>query len=200
MIQTTVRSILESRTAPTLSLEFYPPKSPLGFGILGGSIERMRAVRPDFTTCTYGAGGSTRENSFAAWELLERMGFTPVVAHLTCVGATRAQLEEQIHRIHAAGIRNIMALRGDPPRGETAFRVHEGGLAHLMRDYEVTTSEDFLSSTRHHPIYHVFVCSLAFSHHKNVGYLITGTVSVWFTALASILYYRCSKHLFQMNK
>lgn len=130
MIQSTVRSILGSRTRPTLSLEFYPPKSPLGFGILGGSIERMRAVRPDFTTCTYGAGGSTRENSFVAWELLARMGFTPVVAHLTCVGATRAELAEQIERIHAAGIRNIMALRGDPPRGETEFRPPEGGLAH----------------------------------------------------------------------
>ena len=130
MIQPTVRSILDARTRPTLSLEFYPPKSPLGFGILGGSIERMRAVRPDFTTCTYGAGGSTRENSFVAWELLARMGFTPVVAHLTCVGATRAELAEQIERIHAAGIRNIMALRGDPPRGETEFRPPEGGLAH----------------------------------------------------------------------
>jgi methylenetetrahydrofolate reductase (NADPH) len=130
MIQPTVRSILEARERPTLSLEFYPPKNVLGFGILGGSIERMRPVRPDFTTCTYGAGGSTRDNSFAAWELLDRMGFTPVVAHLTCVGATRAQLEEQIHRIHGAGIRNIMALRGDPPRGETAFRPPEGGLAH----------------------------------------------------------------------
>ena len=130
MIQPTVRSILAARTRPTLSLEFYPPKSPLGFGILGGSIERMRAVRPDFTTCTYGAGGSTRENSFVAWELLARMGFTPVVAHLTCVGATRAELTEQIERIHAAGIRNIMALRGDPPRGETEFRPPEGGLAH----------------------------------------------------------------------
>jgi methylenetetrahydrofolate reductase (NADPH) len=130
MIQPTVRSILAARTGPTLSLEFYPPKSPLGFGVLGASIERMRAVRPDFATCTYGAGGSTRDNSFAACELLARMGFTPVVAHLTCVGATRAQLEEQIHRIHAAGIRNVMALRGDPPRGDTAFRPPEGGLAH----------------------------------------------------------------------
>ena len=128
--QPTVRSILGARTRPTLSLEFDPPKSPLGFGILGGSIERMREVHPDFTTCTYGAGGSTRENSFAAWELLARMGFTPVVAHLTCVGATRAELEAQIDRIHESGIRNIMALRGDPPRGETAFRPPEGGLAH----------------------------------------------------------------------
>ncbi len=126
----TIRELLAARRQPTLSLEFYPPKDALGFGILGGSIERMRPVHPDFVTCTYGAGGSNREFSFAAWELLSRMGFTPVVAHLTCVGASRADLEAQIDRIHDSGIRNIMALRGDPPRGETDFTPARDGLAH----------------------------------------------------------------------
>ena len=130
MTSPTIRDLLQARRQPLLSLEFYPPKDPLGFGILGGSIERMRPVHPDFVTCTYGAGGSSREFSFAAWELLGRMGFTPVVAHLTCVGASRADLVAQIDRIHAAGIRNIMALRGDPPRGETEFRPAPDGLAH----------------------------------------------------------------------
>ena len=130
MTPATIRDLLAARRQPTLSLEFYPPKDPLGFGILGGSIERMRPVHPDFVTCTYGAGGSSREFSFAAWELLGRMGFTPVVAHLTCVGASRADLAAQIDRIHAAGIRNIMALRGDPPRGETEFKPAPDGLAH----------------------------------------------------------------------
>ena len=126
----TIRELLEARRQPTLSLEFYPPKDPLGFGILGSSIERMRPVRPDFVTCTYGAGGSSREFSFAAWELLARMGFSPVVAHLTCVGASRDDLAAQIHRIHASGIRNVMALRGDPPRGESSFTPAPDGLAH----------------------------------------------------------------------
>ncbi len=126
----TIRELLKARRQPLLSLEFYPPKDPLGFGILGGSIERMRPVHPDFVTCTYGAGGSSREFSFAAWELLSRMGFTPVVAHLTCVGASRADLVAQINRIYDSGIRNIMALRGDPPRGETEFTPAPDGLAH----------------------------------------------------------------------
>ncbi len=129
MSLSTIRELLEARRQPTLSLEFYPPKDPLGFGILGGSIERMRPVHPDFVTCTYGAGGASREFSFAAWELLGRMGFTPVVAHLTCIGASRTGLG-RIDRIHAAGIRNIMALRGDPPRGETKFMPAPDGLAH----------------------------------------------------------------------
>lgn len=126
----TVPQLLAETKGPTLSLEFFPPKTPLDFGVLGSSIERMRPVKPDFVTCTYGAGGSTREFSFAAWELLRRMDFTPVVAHLTCVGATREDLEGQVDRIYEAGIRNIMALRGDPPRGEEEFRAPEGGLAH----------------------------------------------------------------------
>ena len=130
MPTTTIRELLAARRQPTLSLEFYPPKDPLGFGILGGSIERMRPVRPDFVTCTYGAGGSSREFSFAAWELLARMGFTPVVAHLTCVGASRDDLAAQIERIHSSGIRNVMALRGDPPRGEAQFKPAPDGLAH----------------------------------------------------------------------
>ena len=130
MTPATIRDLLAARRQPTLSLEFYPPKDPLGFGILGGSVERMRPVRPDFVTCTYGAGGSSREFSFAAWELLARMGFTPVVAHLTCVGASRADLVAQLDRIHASGIRNVMALRGDPPRGETEFTPAPDGLAH----------------------------------------------------------------------
>ena len=130
MTPATIRDLLAARRQPLLSLEFYPPKDPLGFGILGGSIERMRPVRPDFVTCTYGAGGSSREFSFAAWELLARMGFTPVVAHLTCVGASRADLVAQIDRIHASGIRNVMALRGDPPRGATEFKPAPDGLAH----------------------------------------------------------------------
>lgn len=130
MTPATIRDLLAARRQPTLSLEFYPPKDPLGFGILGGSIERMRPVRPDFVTCTYGAGGSSREFSFAAWELLARMGFTPIVAHLTCVGASRADLVAQIDRIHASGIRNVMALRGDPPRGATEFQPAPDGLAH----------------------------------------------------------------------
>jgi len=126
----TIRELLETRRQPTLSLEFYPPKDPLGFGILGGSIERMRPIHPDFVTCTYGAGGAGREFSFAAWELLSRMGFTPVVAHLTCIGASRDELAAQIERIYAAGIRNIMALRGDPPKGQTAFTAAPDGLSY----------------------------------------------------------------------
>jgi methylenetetrahydrofolate reductase (NADPH) len=132
MNTTPVAQILATSSRPTLSLEFFPPKTLLDFGVLGSVIERMRPVRPDFVTCTYGAGGSSRDLSFAAWDLLARLDFTPVVAHLTCVGASCGDLVAQLHRIYAAGIRNVMALRGDPPRGQTAFKPHPEGLAHAV--------------------------------------------------------------------
>jgi methylenetetrahydrofolate reductase (NADPH) len=159
----TIRELLDARRQPTLSLEFYPPKDPLGFGILGGSIERMRPVQPDFVTCTYGAGGSSREFSFAAWELLGRMGFTPVVAHLTCVGASRADLVAQIDRIYAAGIRNVMALRGDPPRGETTFVPAPDGLAHASDLVELIKSRhpDVCCGVAGYPETHPEAASLA---------------------------------------
>ena len=126
----TIRDILANRRQPTLSLEFFPPKDAAGFERLKLALQRMLPVHPDFVTCTYGAGGSSREFSFAAWQLLRQMGFRPVVAHLTCVGASRDDLIEQIDRIHAMGIRNIMALRGDPPRGQTTFTPAPDGLAY----------------------------------------------------------------------
>lgn len=132
MNMTPVKEILASSGRPTLSLEFYPPRSALDFGILGAAIERMRPVAPDFVTCTYGAGGSARTFSFDALQLLVRLDFTPVVAHLTCVGATADELAAHVDQLYAAGIRNIMALRGDPPREEGAFRPVPGGFAHAI--------------------------------------------------------------------
>jgi methylenetetrahydrofolate reductase (NADPH) len=129
---TRVSEVLAAASRPTLSLEFYPPKDLVGFGVLGGAIERMKPVRTDFASCTYGAGGSRRDFSLAALELLLKMGFSPVIAHLTCVGSSRADLEGTVERIHALGIRNIMALRGDPPRGEESFVPAAGGFAHAV--------------------------------------------------------------------
>ena len=128
----TVREILEKKATPTLSLEFFPPRTAVEFGVLGANIERMRRMGPDFVTCTYGAGGSSREFSSEACELLSKLDFTPVVAHLTCVGASRADLEAQVDKLYEAGYRNIMALRGDPPKGDAAYVPAPDGLAHAV--------------------------------------------------------------------
>ena len=125
-----VIDLLEKAAQPLLSLEFFPPQNRLGFGLLGGSIERMRGIRPDFVSVTYGAGGSTRERTLDACDLLKKMGFGPVVVHLTCVGSSRSELREVVDDLYGRGYRNIMCLRGDPPKGETAFTAHPDGLEH----------------------------------------------------------------------
>ena len=115
---------------PVFSFEFFPPRTPKGEANLLRSLERLAPLEPDFVSVTYGAGGSTRERTV---ELVTRIksefGIEPV-AHLTCVGATRDELRAVLDRLGEAGIRNIFAIRGDPPKGETEFKATEGGLAH----------------------------------------------------------------------
>jgi methylenetetrahydrofolate reductase (NADPH) len=85
-------------------------------------------LRPDFFTCTYGAGGSTRDKTLEiVTRVKERFGL-PVASHLTCVGSTVAQLREYLREAHEQGVDYIVALRGDPPQGETKFQAVEGGL------------------------------------------------------------------------
>lgn len=120
--------LLKEAEHPLFSVEFFPPKTRLGFGMLGGTIEHMRPIHPDFVSVTYGAGGSTQELTLDACTLLQRMGFGPVVVHLTCVGASRDQLTETIQLLYEKGFRNIMCLRGDPPKGKTTFVPQVNGL------------------------------------------------------------------------
>jgi len=113
---------------PIHSVEFFPPKDESGFGALRATADALTAIKPYFASVTYGAGGTTRDRSATASELLRRdMGFV-VMPHLTCVGATRKELEETVDGIHRNGFRNIMALRGDPPKGEVTFRPDPSGL------------------------------------------------------------------------
>ncbi len=132
MGDTTISKLLAEAKQPLLSFEFFPPKDHLGFGVLGSSIERMRAIRSDFVTVTYGAGGSTRDLSLVVCNLLRKMGFGPVTLHLTCVGSSRAELEQIADEFYEQDVRNIMAIRGDPPLGETEFRPVKDGLSYAF--------------------------------------------------------------------
>lgn len=126
-IDPTISHLLDTRQA-IHSVEFFPPKDEAGVSALRATADALTAIKPYFASVTYGAGGTTRERSAAASDLLRReMGFV-VMPHLTCVGATRNELQETIEGIHASGFRNIMALRGDPPKGETRFRPSPSGL------------------------------------------------------------------------
>ncbi len=106
---------------PLRSLEFFPPKDETGVAALRETALLLKKISPDFVSVTYGAGGSTRERTAQVSRLLrEEIGFT-VMPHLTCVGHSRFELNDIADQLHAAGYRNIMALRGDPPKDQATF-------------------------------------------------------------------------------
>lgn len=114
---------------PLRSLEFFPPRDDSGVEALRTAATTLKRMSPDFVSVTYGAGGTTRDRTAQISAMLKYdLGFT-VMPHLTCVGHSRAELEEIADRIHAGGFRNIMTLRGDPPKGSTEFKVTADGLS-----------------------------------------------------------------------
>ncbi|MCC5833246.1 MAG: methylenetetrahydrofolate reductase [NAD(P)H] [Opitutales bacterium] len=121
-------SDLLARQRPVLSVEFFPPKDDAGGELILKTAEEIRTyVDPDFVSITYGAGGGTRERTFRYARILkERYGFE-VMPHLTCVGSSYDEMREIIREYQEAGFCNIMALRGDPPKGETSFKPHPDG-------------------------------------------------------------------------
>jgi methylenetetrahydrofolate reductase (NADPH) len=113
-----------------VSFEFFPPKSPQMEASLWSSVERLATLQPAYVSVTYGAGGSTRERTHATVVRLRRETRLEPAAHLTCVGADRAEIDGIARRYWDAGIRHIVALRGDPPDGAQAYRPHPGGYAY----------------------------------------------------------------------
>ncbi len=112
------------------SLEFFPPKDEAGVEALRQTAAALRPLAPDFVSVTYGAGGSTRERSAQVSALLRTEFDFTVMPHLTCVGHSRAELAGIADRFHAGGFRNVMALRGDPPKGATTFQTATDGLSY----------------------------------------------------------------------
>lgn len=121
-------SALLAKRVPLRSIEFFPPKDDAGVEALRATATVLKRISPDFVSVTYGAGGSTRERTAQVSRLLrQEIGFT-VMPHLTCVGHTRDELNGVADQLHAGGYRNIMALRGDPPKGQTEFVPYHDGL------------------------------------------------------------------------
>lgn len=121
-------SSLFSSDRPLRSLEFFPPKNEDGVAALRATAEALHHIEWDFVSVTYGAGGSTRDTTAKVSAILKNeLGFT-VMPHLTCVGHSQAELHQHAETLHTNGFRNIMALRGDPPKGETTFTPAPDGL------------------------------------------------------------------------
>jgi methylenetetrahydrofolate reductase (NADPH) len=121
-------SELFAQRRPLRSIEFFPPKDEAGVEALRHTASALKSVSPDFVSVTYGAGGSTRQRTTQVSGILKReFGYT-VMPHLTCVGHTADELNGIADKIHADGFRNIMTLRGDPPKGSLEFQATADGL------------------------------------------------------------------------
>ncbi len=124
-----IRDILR-RQQPCFSFEFFPPRTREAGEQLYKTIEDLVPLRPSYVSVTYGAGGSTRELTHELVIRIREHTHLSVVAHMTCVGATQEEIGNILQAYQDHGIENIMALRGDPPRGEAAFVPPAGGFAH----------------------------------------------------------------------
>jgi methylenetetrahydrofolate reductase (NADPH) len=124
-----IREILETKQ-PCFSFEFFPPRTPEGAEQLYAAMVDLVPLRPSYVSVTYGAGGSTRELTHGLIIRIRQHTGLTVVSHMTCVGSTREEIGEILRDYQENGIENIMALRGDPPKGEATFRQPEGGFAH----------------------------------------------------------------------
>jgi methylenetetrahydrofolate reductase (NADPH) len=123
-----IDQILATADEAVFSFEFFPPKTDEGERNLRAALQTLAPLEPDFVSVTYGAGGTTRARTVELTRWIKQDLGIEAMAHLTCVGATRDELHAVLDRIADGGIDNVLALRGDPPRGQTEWRPHPGGL------------------------------------------------------------------------
>ncbi len=132
-----------------VSFEFFPPKTDKMAEQLWAAIERLAPLQPKFVSVTYGAGGSTRERTHEVVDRIQREKGVQAAAHLTCVAATRDEVDEVARRYWQSGIKHIVALRGDPPEGEAKYSPHPGGYGYAtdlvsglrkMNDFEISVA------------------------------------------------------------
>lgn len=135
------------RNPVNISFEFFPPTTDKMVEKLWGTVERLAPLGPEFVSVTYGAGGSTRERTHELVSQIRKDTDLEPAAHLTCVGASKGEIEEVAEKYWEAGVRHIVALRGDPPEGDQTFRPHPDGfkgsvelIEHLrkMHDFEIS--------------------------------------------------------------
>jgi methylenetetrahydrofolate reductase (NADPH) len=124
-----------------LSFELFPPKTTQGVTNLFQHVERLVEFQPGFITCTYGAGGSTQELTLEIVSRVHREFRLPVATHLTCVGRTVDELRQYLAQSRDADVTNVVALRGDPPRGDTTFRPVPGGFRYANELVSLVRSE-----------------------------------------------------------
>lgn len=126
-----ITELLDHRR-PVFSFEFFPPKTDDGQRTLESTLEILKDDAPDYVSMTYGAGGSTRNATVDLTRWIKHDLGIEAMAHLSCVGEPETRLVEILDQIEEAGVENVLALRGDPPRGEREWRPHPGGLSYSV--------------------------------------------------------------------
>ena len=119
-----------AQSGHSFSFEFFPPKDDKSAEALLRAVERLRSLEPAYVSVTWGAGGSTRRKTLDVVQMAKSRFGLESMAHLTCVGASKADIDAVLDDIDARGIENVLALRGDPPQGDASFTPHPDGLAH----------------------------------------------------------------------
>ena len=130
-----------SKNSFTISCELFPPKTEKGMATLIRNVDRLMTFSPDFLTCTYGAGGSERDRTLQVLRQVKQKFNLPVASHLTLVGSPVEELKHYLNDAKSAGIDFIVALRGDPPRGQESFTPCEGGLQYANELVELIRNE-----------------------------------------------------------
>jgi methylenetetrahydrofolate reductase (NADPH) len=153
-----IDELLATNGRPAFSFEFYPPKTPEGEHNLFAALEALRPLDPDFVSVTYGAGGSQGQKQKTI-DLVARIKAEfglEAMAHFTCVNATVDELRENLDKMRAAGVENVLALRGDPPPGESMWTATEGGLTYSQELIDLIRSEyDFAIGAAAFPETHI---------------------------------------------
>jgi methylenetetrahydrofolate reductase (NADPH) len=154
-----IDEILAAADQPTFSFEFFPPKSPKGERMLTSALSELHSLGPSFVSVTYGAGGSNRDTAIDVVTRLRRDHGLEAMAHLTCVNATTDQLRATLDEMSAAGVENVLALRGDPPQGQERWTKTDGGLEYscelielLAGDYEFAIGAAAFPETHIHAV------------------------------------------------
>jgi methylenetetrahydrofolate reductase (NADPH) len=144
---------LLGRGLPTISFEFFPPKTEAGFAQLFNTINDLHPLKPSYVSVTYGAGGSTREKTVALVARIQRESAILAMAHLTCVGHTADELSGILGELWSAGVRNVLALRGDPMAGpQGQFVSTPGGFGHASELVKLVRSrQDFCIGVAGYP-------------------------------------------------
>ena len=149
---------IASGSEPSFSFEFFPPKTDEGERNLGRALAELSCLRPTFVSVTYGAAGSTTEKrkTIDIVKHLKRDYGMEAMAHFTCVGATTGELREILDTMRDAGLENVLALRGDPPQGQTEWTATEGGLSYSRELIELIRDEyDFAIGAACFPEVHI---------------------------------------------